>query len=240
MQSDTSPFLYPDGYNAGQHICFTSDQYQWYVNVLDGAFHVYGRAQVGVEKMRYIGSVLSYLLDYDQDGQVDDENLAAKLRQNHAHMIVFSLEDQYKTGNADNFFTYENNLGSDQFTNNWGSQKEFFRAGYLMDHGNTKWDLYQDGNINPSFTNTLSGGWGSVLDVSAGDKKGEPWLEYDKIDPYNPGYPRIYPKEDWGNFAWDTTVEKAIMNIVYWGLSESDPENFAYDNATSTLRLVSK
>ena len=215
------------------------------MDVLDGAFHVYGRRQVGVEKMRYIGSVLSYLLDYDQDGEVDDAALGAKLRENHAHMIVFSLEEENKDL-SDNFRTYENNLSSDQ---NYfgGSKKKFFRGGYLMDHGNTKWEIYQDGNINPAFSsNMISGAWGSILDTwdsiqdGTNDKKGEAWLEYDKIDPFNPGYPRIYQKEDWGNFAWDTTVEKAIMNIFYWGLSESDPDNFAYDNSESALRQVFK
>ena len=236
--------LYPDGYGAGQHIAFTDSQYQWYVNVLDSTFHVYGREQVGVEKMRYIGSVLSYLLDYDQDGVVDDAALGAKLKENHAHMIVFSLEDKYTDAGTNNYMTYENNLYSDQFSNDWGSKKQFFRGGYLMDHGNTKWDIYQDGNVNPAFGSSLgNAGWGSILNtdgVNGSDKKGEPWIEYDKIDPFNPGYPRIYQKEDWGNFAWDTTVEKAIMNIFYWGLSESDPDNFAYDNSDSTLRQVFK
>ncbi len=241
-----SPARYPDGYEPGQHVAFTNDQYQLYVNVLNDAFHVYGREQVGVEKMRYIGSVLSYLLDYDQDGDVDDPALAQKLRQNHAHMIVFSLEDEFY-GSSNNFMTYENNLKGDQSSNNWGSQKEFFRAGYLMDHGNSKYDLYADGNINPLFMSASGdytfewlGGYGSLLstDGAGNEMKGEPYLEYDKIDPYNPGYPRMYLKEDWGNFIWDTTVEKAIMNIVYWGLSESDPENFAYDDENSTLRKI--
>ena len=240
-----SPPRYPNGYEPQNHIALTSDQFQLYVNVLNDAFHVYGREQVGVEKMRYIGSVLSYLLDYDQDGEVDDPALAQKLRQNHAHMIVISLEDEFY-GSSNNFMTYENNLQGDQGNNNWGSKKQFFRPGYLMDHGKSKYDLYQDGNINPLFMS--ASGWtfewlggvdgNSLLTDSDGNDVGEPYLEYDKIDPYNPGYPRMFLKEDWGNFVWDTTVEKAIMNIVYWGLSESDPDNFAYDNADSTLRTI--
>ena len=60
--------------------------FERYVNVLDGAFHIYAGEETGKNWLRYAAKIAAELLDQNGDGKVDDPKIEEKLRQYHAHI----------------------------------------------------------------------------------------------------------------------------------------------------------
>jgi len=63
-----------------------------YVNVLD-CIHVYGASSVSDEKILHVASIAAELLDNDEDGVVDDQNIFNELNTNYTVMPVFHSEN---------------------------------------------------------------------------------------------------------------------------------------------------
>ena len=177
-----------------------------YINVLD-CFSIYAESNIPDNKVLHVAAIAAELLDNNEDGVVDDENIFSQLQYQEALMPIFTYD-----GNScmDNFMDYYNGDGvsaalwrneiDPNQPGHWGSDATVEEVLHTINHvGHVS--LYPDAfNIMPN---------SSIMSEAMDIARGGQFLNV----------PNSYPDEAWYHYDdWTCDYECQAIEYFYWSI----------------------
>ena len=194
LEIESNP--YPNNPALG---CFTK-----YINVLD-CFGVYAQSGISDEKALHVAAVAAELLDNNEDGIVDDENIFNSLQSHNALMPVFTsdgnscmddFEDHYN-GDGVSAVLFRNEIDPSQ-PGHWGDDATVEEVLHTINHvGHVS--IYPDYfDIDPN---------SSVMSDAMDIARGGQFLNI----------PNEYPEEAWYHYDdWTCDYQCMAIEYLYW------------------------
>jgi len=179
--------------------CFTK-----YINVLD-CFDIYAQSGISDEKALHVAAVAAELLDNNEDGVVDDENIFNSLQEHNALMPVFTsdgnscmddFEDNYN-GDGVSAVLFRNEIDPSQ-PGHWGDDATVEEVLHTINHvGHVS--IYPDYfDIDPN---------SSVMSDAMDLARGGQFLSI----------PNEYPEEAWYHYDdWTCDYQCMAIEYMYW------------------------
>ncbi len=175
-----------------------------YVNVLD-CFDIYAQEGVSDEKVLHVASVAAELLDNDEDGVVDDQNIFDSLQDHDALMPVFTydgnscmddFEDHYN-GDGVSAVLFRNEIDPSN-PGHWGDDATVEEVIHTINHvGHV--NVYPDYfDIEPN---------SSIMSDAMDIARGGQFLNI----------PNQYPEEAWYHYDdWTCDYQCMAIEYMYW------------------------
>ena len=179
--------------------CFTK-----YINVLD-CFEIYAQSTISDEKVLHVAAIVAELLDNDEDGVVDDQNIFNALQTSQALMPVFTSDgnacmnqfENYYNGEGVSAVLWRNEIDPSN-PGHWGDDATVEEVLHTINHvGHV--EVYPNiFNLQPN-SSTLS----EAMDIARGGQ----FLTI----------PSSYPEEAWYHYDdWTCDYECMAIEYLYW------------------------
>ena len=193
---EIEPNPYPNNQALG---CFSK-----YINVLD-CFEIYAQEGVSDEKVLHVASVAAELLDNNEDGVVDDQNIFDSLQDHDALMPIFTydgnscmddFEDHYN-GDGVSAILFRNEIDPSN-PGHWGDDATVEEVIHTINHvGHV--NVYPDYfDIEPN-SSVMS----DAMDIARGG-------QFFNI-------PNQYPEEAWYHYDdWTCDYQCMAIEYMYW------------------------
>ena len=175
-----------------------------YVNVLD-CFGVYAESSVSDAKVLHVASVIAELLDNNEDGIVDDQNLFLELQAREALMPVFS---SFSSPCMDNFEDYYNGDGVSAAL--WRNEIDPNNPGHWGDDATVEEVLHTINHVGhvslyPEYFDITPNS--SVMSDAMDIARGGQFITM----------PSQYPDEAWYHYDdWTCDYECMAIEYLYW------------------------
>ena len=177
-----------------------------YVNVLD-CFSIFAEPGVSDSKVLHVASVAAELLDNDEDGVVDDNNIFNKLLNQQALMPIFTYD-----GNScmDNFMDYYNGDGVSAAL--WRNEIDPSQPGHWGADATVEEVLHTINHVGhvsvyPSAFNIYPNS--SIMSEAMDIARGGQFLNV----------PNSYPNEAWYHYDdWTCDYECQAIEYLYWSI----------------------
>jgi len=177
-----------------------------YVNVLD-CFSIYAESNIPDNKVLHVAAIAAELLDNNEDGVVDDENIFSQLQYREAIMPIFTYDGNscmdnfmdYYNGDGVSAALWRNEIDPDQ-PGHWGSDATVEEVLHTINHvGHVS--LYPDAfNIMPN---------SSIMSEAMDIARGGQFLNV----------PNSYPDEAWYHYDdWTCDYECQAIEYFYWSI----------------------
>ena len=185
--------------NSSAFSCFSK-----YVNVLD-CFEIYAESSVSDEKVLHVAAIVAELLDNNEDGIVDDQNLFNELQLNEALMPVFSYDgnacmnsfENYYNGDGVSAVLWRNEIDPNN-PGQWGNDATIEEVLHTINHVGHVSIYPETFNLSPN---------SSMLTEAMDIARGGQFLSV----------PNNYPEEAWYHYDdWTCDYECMAIEYLYW------------------------
>ena len=175
-----------------------------YINVLD-CFEVYAQSTISDDKVLHVAAVAAELLDNDEDGVVDDQNIFEALQSSQALMPVFTSDgnacmnqfENYYNGNGVSAVLWRNEIDPNN-PGHWGDDATVEEVLHTINHVGHVESYPATFDLSPN---------SSLLTEAMDIARGGQFLSV----------PQNYPEEAWYHYDdWTCDYQCMAIEYVYW------------------------
>tara|TARA_Y100001968_G_scaffold332537_1_gene391056 strand:- start:1081 stop:2085 length:1005 start_codon:yes stop_codon:yes gene_type:complete len=177
-----------------------------YVNVLD-CFSIYAESNIPDNKVLHVAAIAAQLLDNNEDGIVDDENIYSQLQFQEALMPIFTFDGNacmenfinYYDGDGVSAVLWRNEIDPNQ-PGHWGSDATVEEVLHTINHVGHVYLYPEAFSIAPN---------SSILSEAMDIARGGQFLNV----------PNSYPDEAWYHYDdWTCDYECQAIEYFYWSI----------------------